>query len=71
MYAAATTEFQVRVTFSMGVTARTPPVSPATGIASAPSSSSSAVGSLRVPSFSLSRFTRRPFGAPSAVRVSR
>jgi hypothetical protein len=70
MPAIAATEFQVRVTFSMVVMFRTPPPRPATGVARAPSSVSSAVGSLRVPSLSLSRFTRMPFHDPSSFRVS-
>jgi hypothetical protein len=70
MPATAATAFQVRVTSSIGATFRTPFESPATGVARAPSSVSSAVGSLRVPSLSFRRFTRIPFGVPSSARVS-
>ena len=58
MPAAAQTAFQVRVTLSIGAMLRTPSLVPATALASAPSSVSSAVGTLRVPSLSLRRLTR-------------
>ncbi len=49
--------FQVRVIDSIGVMARTPSLSAPTGVAGVPSRLSSAVGTLRVPSLSLSRLT--------------
>ena len=70
MRATALTAFHVRVTFSMGAMARTPSESPATGVAGVPSSVSSAVGSLRVPSLSFSRSMRIPRSRPSSSRVS-
>ena len=63
------TAFQVRVNDSIGVMARTPPDGASTRIAGQPSRVSSAVGTLRVPSLSFSRFTTMP-GA-SAPRSSR
>jgi hypothetical protein len=62
--------FQVRVTFSMGVMLRMPSERPTTGMALVPSRVSSAVGTLRVPSLSLRRFTAMPFSLPSASRTS-
>ncbi len=71
MPAAAATAFQVRVTLSMGAMLRTPSLVPATALASAPSSVSSAVGTLRVPSLSLRRLTEMPrLSAPASSRVS-
>ncbi len=70
MVAMAHTEFHMRVTLSIGVMLRTPSAIPATGIASAPSSVSSAVGTLRVPSLSLRRLTWMPLYAPAASRIS-
>jgi hypothetical protein len=71
MKATALTAFQVRVRFSIGAIARTPSRSSPTGVAGAPSSSSSAVGSLRVPSLSLSRRIRIPCSRPASSRGSR
>ena len=59
MPATAQTAFHVRVTVSIGVMLRMPSARPTTGSASAPSRSSSAVGTLRVPSLSFSRLTVR------------
>jgi hypothetical protein len=67
----AQSAFQVRVICSIGAMARTPSESPDTGTATAPSSSISAVGNIRVPSFSLSRRIRRPLGCPCASWSSR
>jgi hypothetical protein len=52
---------------SIGVMLRMPPSSPLTGVASAPSSVSSAVGTLRVPSLSLRRLTKMLLLLPSGA----
>ena len=62
--------FQVRVMLSIGVMFLMPLSRPMTGMASAPSSVSSAVGTMRVPSFSFRRLTAMPFIVPSALRTS-
>jgi hypothetical protein len=64
------TAFQMRVTVSIGVMFFTPCSRPTTGVAIAPSSVSSAVGTMRVPSLSLRRLMRMPFRSPWASRVS-
>ena len=70
MAAMAQTLFHMRVTPSMGSMARVPLNAWPTSSARVPSSMSSAVGTLRVPSLSFNRSTRRPFRRPSAPRTS-
>ncbi len=62
--------FQVRVTLSIGAMLRMPLSRPMTSSAGVPSSVSSAVGTLRVPSLSLSRLMRMLLSAPVASRIS-
>ncbi len=62
--------FHVRVIDSIGVMWRTPSASPITAVAGQPSSVSSAVGTLRVPSLSLSRLTVMPRIRPCSSRTS-
>ena len=61
MNATAHTLFHMRVTASIGSIAHVPFAGCPTSSACAPSSISSAVGTLRVPSLSFSRSTRIPF----------
>ena len=67
----AQTAFHVRVMASIGVMFLMPFVVPATAVARAPSSVSSAVGTMRVPSLSFRRLTAMPLIEPSAFRSSR
>jgi len=66
----ADTAFHVRVMLSIGVIARTPSLAVPTSVAGVPSSVSSAVGTLRVPSLSLSRLTVMLRSRPLASRSS-
>ena len=70
MNATAQTLFHIRVTPSIGSIERVPFNGGPTSVARVPSSSNSAVGTLRVPSLSLSRSTRMPFSLPSTSRIS-
>jgi hypothetical protein len=67
MPAAAITAFQVRVMLSIGVMLRVPLSGSQTSSAGVPSRVSSAVGTLRVPSLSLSRLTWMPRMRPVGV----
>ena len=71
MNATALTLFQVRVMLSSGAMLRMPSAAPITNSAGVPSSSSSAVGTLRVPSLSFSRLMLIPFNWPLSSRSSR